>query len=215
MVYCTADIHGEFDRFQRMLGLIDFSEQDVLYVLGDVIDRGLDGVKVLEYIRERENIILLMGNHERMCLDALGIDFRIGARKLWEANGGAPTRMDLVKNRSREERETLLAYLKDLPLSLDIEVGGRAFRLVHGFPGETEDEMLWGRPKAGMTHRPLPGKTVIVGHTPVQYLAGSMDNEPLIWHGPGILDIDCGCGHNYPKKLLACVRLDDMKEFYV
>ena len=81
MVYCTADIHGEFERFRRLLELICFSEEDTLYVLGDVIDRGPDGVKALEFIRERENIILLMGNHERMCVDALGKDSPPRARR--------------------------------------------------------------------------------------------------------------------------------------
>ena len=215
MVYCTADIHGEFERFRRLLELICFSEEDTLYVLGDVIDRGPDGVKILEFIRERGNIILLMGNHERMCVDALGKDSLPRARRLWEQNGGWPTHMDLEEHPGRD---TLLAYLSDLPLFLDIEVEGRAFRLVHGFPGETEDDMLWGRPEAGMTRQPLPGKTVIVGHTPVQYLqylTGKKDVVPLIWHGPGILDIDCGCGHDDPGRMLACLRLDDMKEFYV
>ncbi len=207
MIYCTADIHGEFERFRRLLELIRFSGEDTLYVLGDVIDRGLDGVKVLEFIREQENMALLMGNHEKMCLDALGKDSLPGARKLWELNGGRPTHIDLAEH---PDRDALLAYLSGLPLFLDIEVNGKSFRLVHGFPGETEEDMLWGRPEAGMTRRPLPGKTVIVGHTPTQHLTG----KSFIWHGPGILDIDCGCGHDDPNRLLAGLRLDDMKEFY-
>lgn len=215
MVYCTADIHGEYKQLQALLELINFSEQDTLYVLGDAIDRGMDGVKVLEFIKERENIVLLMGNHEKMCLDALGKHYIPHALRLWKSNGGEPTRMDLVKNRSKEEREVLLAYMENLPRCLDIEVGGKAFHLVHGFPGKSEEDMLWGRPEKGLAHRPVPGKTVIVGHTPVQYLMRSWDCVPLIWHGPGILDIDCGCGHDYPKRMLACLRLDDMKEFYV
>ena len=28
MVYCISDIHGEWDRFKKMLELIQFSEQD-------------------------------------------------------------------------------------------------------------------------------------------------------------------------------------------
>ena len=140
MIYCTADIHGEFERFRRLLELIRFSEEDTLYILGDVIDRGLDGVKVLEFIREQENMVLLMGNHEKMCLDALGKDSHPRACKHWELNGGGPTHMDLAEH---PDRDALLAYLSKLPLFLDIEVRGKAFRLVHGFPGETEEDMLW------------------------------------------------------------------------
>ena len=44
MIYCVSDIHGELDKFEQMLELIRFSDEDHLYVLGDVIDRGALGV---------------------------------------------------------------------------------------------------------------------------------------------------------------------------
>ena len=38
----------------------------------------------------------------------------------------------------------------------------------------------------------------------------------FIMHGNGIIDIDCGCGHQKTAhRRLACLRLDDMAEFYV
>lgn len=45
MVYCMSDIHGEIDKFHAILDLIEFSEADILYVLGDVIDRYPGGVE--------------------------------------------------------------------------------------------------------------------------------------------------------------------------
>ena len=36
-----------------------------------------------------------------------------------------------------------------------------------------------------------------------------------IVHAPGFINIDCGSGHNMPIKALACLRLEDMREFYV
>ena len=215
MVYCLSDIHGEFERFRRMLELIQFSGDDTLYVLGDVVDRGPDGVKALEYIMGQPNIQMLMGNHEWMCLAVLGPNSQAKAKNLWELNGGGPTYIELVENRNREERGSVLSFLEGLPVSLDIEVNDRKFHLVHGYPGETLEDQLWERPEAKMLLRPMRGKTVIVGHTPVQLLLGREDEVPLIWHGPGILDIDCGCGHMFPKRKFACLRLNDMKEFYV
>ena len=41
-----------------------------------------------------------------------------------------------------------------------------------------------------------------------------MDEDSSIWHGNGIIDIDCG-NLNAPHRRLACLRLDDMAEFYV
>lgn len=36
-----------------------------------------------------------------------------------------------------------------------------------------------------------------------------------IYHGPGFIGIDCGCGTADRVGALACLRLEDMSEFYV
>lgn len=40
MRYLVSDIHGCFDQYQALLEKIRFSDEDELYVLGDVVDRG-------------------------------------------------------------------------------------------------------------------------------------------------------------------------------
>ena len=40
----------------------------MLYVIGDAIDRGPEGVKILEYIKLHNNMELIIGNHEFMML---------------------------------------------------------------------------------------------------------------------------------------------------
>ena len=47
MIYVMSDIHGEYDKYIKMLELINFSNADELYVLGDIVDRGKEPVKVL------------------------------------------------------------------------------------------------------------------------------------------------------------------------
>ena len=46
--YVISDIHGNYEKYKRLLEMIDFKDQDTLYVLGDVIDRGPEGIKVLK-----------------------------------------------------------------------------------------------------------------------------------------------------------------------
>ena len=82
MIYCVSDIHGELDKFERLLDLIQFSDADHLYVIGDVIDRGTGGIDLLEQIMEASNMTMLLGNHEQMCLDTLGPHNEYGARDL-------------------------------------------------------------------------------------------------------------------------------------
>ena len=46
--YVMSDIHGMGALLEKMLEKLSFSEEDVLYILGDMIDRGPDPAKVLD-----------------------------------------------------------------------------------------------------------------------------------------------------------------------
>ena len=64
MVYAVSDIHGCYDKYIDLLRKISFGPHDTLYVLGDVIDRGPDGFKILLDLAARPNAVGLLGNHE-------------------------------------------------------------------------------------------------------------------------------------------------------
>ena len=38
MTYVVSDIHGCLDKFNRLLREIRFTDNDILYVLGDIVD---------------------------------------------------------------------------------------------------------------------------------------------------------------------------------
>lgn len=216
MTYVMSDIHGEYDRYIAMLEKIQFSDEDVLYIIGDCIDRHPGGVAVLEDIFARKNAFLILGNHERMMLDTFGSGDTYDARRLWQYNGGGITRRILIYKRTPEERVKLLRILRSLPDHLDIEVNGRKFHLVHGYPSDDPYLRIWGRPEPPPEEPPIPGVTTIIGHTSTYFLNGEDESKPLtIWHGPGLIDIDCGCASGASCRQLACLRLDDMAEFYV
>ena len=103
MVYCMSDVHGDLEKFHSMLQLIRFSAKDTLFVIGDVIDRGPDGIEIIEEIMNSGNIIMLLGNHEKMCLDTLGPNPIAGSRGLWRNNGGSATYHQLIYLRDSEE----------------------------------------------------------------------------------------------------------------
>lgn len=215
MTYCMSDIHGDLPRYRAMMDRIHFSDNDTLYILGDVIDRGPDGVDILLDIINRPNVHMILGNHEAMLLATLGPHNEIGARKLWRQNGGEVTRGDLLNHRDGQTRQTIIDYLMTLPDHLNIEVNGHPFHLVHGYPAFDRFNRIWGRPNRQETQPPIPGTTVIIGHTPTIYLHDDPDDPSPIWHGPDIIGIDCGCGHDWLESRLACLRLEDLSEFYV
>ena len=225
MTYVLSDIHGNERRFRSVLEQIRLGPEDMLYVLGDVIDRHPHGLRILRRIMDMPNARMLLGNHEYMMLRALGCPYDGyvddgRATEHWYRNGGGVThsRWKLLRRGLRQE---MIEYLRGLPLSLDITVAGKNYRLVHGGPAEAWD----GDPKyKSTTHFAVwkrlsgqevfpGGATLIFGHTPTEHYQQA---DPMkVWYGPEMIGIDCGSG--YPQGSqgrLACLRLEDGKIFY-
>ena len=71
-IYAISDLHGQYGIFEKLLEVIDFSDDDYMYVLGDAIDRGPDGIRILQRIMSSPNMDLLIGNHEFLMLNFCG-----------------------------------------------------------------------------------------------------------------------------------------------
>ena len=56
-IYVTSDIHGEYDLFVRLLDIIKLQDQDTLYVLGDVVDRGPHPIRTLLKLMEMQKVV--------------------------------------------------------------------------------------------------------------------------------------------------------------
>lgn len=69
--YVCSDIHGMYGSYCNMIKKI--KETDTLFILGDVIDRGKGGIKILQDMMKRPNVKLLMGNHEYMMINCLDL----------------------------------------------------------------------------------------------------------------------------------------------
>lgn len=233
MTYVMSDIHGFYDRYKKMLELISFTDQDTLIINGDVADRGPDGIKIFQDIMSRKNAILIMGNHEKMFIDtvlACSKEEMEEAASLWFFNGGEATWNDYAEL-ELDERRKLMGFLMRLDTEYETTIGGQKFYIVHGFPGNTMEERVWERPNINSNSRLIPeGAQLIIGHSPVFMFHGYFDSDRVdyleelrskgehmkIEHAKHFIDIDCGCGQNiYGISKLACLRLDDMQEFYV
>lgn len=225
--YVISDLHGEDYRFHAMLEQISFSDEDTMYVLGDVIDR-FPSIPLLKEILSRKNIVMLLGNHEYMCLQYYAPDADALAIRRWDRNGNLPTKTALDAM-PPAEREELLKRLAALPDHLRVTVAEKRFYLVHGFPGSSTRERVWNRPTRDTVSPLLGDALLIVGHTPVTYLAVCSEQEEAeyaarmaqegeharIFHGNGFLDIDCCCGYpQFTARRLACLRLEDGAEYY-
>ena len=228
--YVMSDLHGEYDRFREMLREISFSDADTLYILGDVVDRGPDGVRILTEIMGRENIRMILGNHEYLCLRYFASDATETERRRWNRNGNYPTLIGLDAL-TPAERKALLAFLRSLPDHVRVTAGGRSWLLVHGGWADTTYDRVWRRPALEDDPDIGEGTTLVIGHTPVcEYLCRPCTDEDeyvysheltrrgdhfRIFHAPHFIDLDCCCGYGFSAGRLACLRLDDGAEFYV
>lgn len=226
--YVMSDAHGYKAKFDQMLTQIEFCEVDTLYFLGDAIDRGPDGIEILKKIRKMPNIRVLLGNHEHMLLSCFGEDANAQTISNWMRNGGRQTVQTFLKLPLRE-RGDLLSWLHKLPAHMEINVNGQDYYLVHGWPAMTIRDEVWGRPMSLSARSDIVphNAKLIIGHTPVALLRDDADQESYfrmleatrdhmhILRTPSYIDIDCGCGYDVPGASLACLRLDDMAEFYV
>lgn len=125
MIYVMSDIHGNMRRFKSIMSQINLQAEDTLYILGDVIDRYPDGIRILRKIMTMPNVRMLLGNHEYMMLRALdepydGLyfsgnpDFQF---EHWYMNGGEVTHR-YWKHISKAIRKEVITYLKALPLRI-------------------------------------------------------------------------------------------------
>lgn len=133
MHYVCADIHGNWEKYQAMLKGLNLGREDRLYILGDAVDRGAGGIRILQDIMCRGNFSFVIGNHELFLYGCIrcGIDEWMDS---WLENGGQPTAEAFLKLSSGEQDE-ILDFLEDSYAVIpDLSVEGKHYYLVHAFP---------------------------------------------------------------------------------
>lgn len=219
MIYVLSDIHGREDRFNSILRQIKLKKTDHLYVLGDVIDRNPDGIRLLRRIARAENMTMLLGNHEYMMLEWIDDPNNDYAEFVWKSRNGGYITWKKWKYCGQAFKNEMLAFLRSLPINIEVTCGGKDWLLVHGAPEcmYKPDSWAWESSKKYAVWFRLSeleqmpeGKTVIFGHTTTDHF---QNTQPMsVFYGERRIGIDCGCA--YPDGRLACLRLDDGAVFY-
>ena len=165
-----SDVHAEYELFVALLREIGFSDKDELYIIGDVIDKGADSVRLLKYILERDNIHLSMGNHEyeflklyHSLIDKEDVDFDEVLLKLREY---FPNDGHLLDYETVDMLELLPTYF-DEPDFIGVHAGllldedGRAIS-----PAELPiEEIIYNRSFKSPGVLPADSRCVFFGHT--------------------------------------------------
>ncbi len=160
-VLVAGDVHGCFQLLRRRLEDLQYNPvTDALILLGDLIDRGPESHKAIDWCR-LPNVWRVMGNHEQLCAFAM-----LGASHFHVINGGQWFQ-DLKDDHTRRVHHDILL---DAPLALEVTTpAGHTVGIVHAAVPKNDwdvlktrltkegaqwdhgpmEEMTWGGPPPG------------------------------------------------------------------
>lgn len=190
--YCLSDIHGHLNELQKFTKTL--SKDDVVYVLGDAVDKGPDSIKTLQFIMKDKKFHMILGNHDYMMYRYLTAENDYVKEQYsiqWlDLNQGNLTLKEF-NNLKQDSKDKIIDYLSNLPLSYEITVNNRNFLLAHADPfankklkaSDKSDEVensLWTRvfDYERVYHK---DKIVIIGHTPVQTIFDDFKAKPYYY----------------------------------
>jgi serine/threonine protein phosphatase 1 len=124
--YICADIHGHFSLLENLLHKVNFdTDNDRLFSLGDLIDRGDESDKALEYLQYAW-FHAVLGNHELMLMKAYESDDP-QIYEWWYYWGG-----DWAQSLSKAQLKLYYDAFKHLPVAIELSLRDqRKVGLVH------------------------------------------------------------------------------------
>jgi serine/threonine protein phosphatase 1 len=181
--FAVGDLHGMFSSLDGLLEAVQFDpELDRLFSVGDLIDRGPESYRALEFLAQPW-FHAVQGNHERIMLDAIQEG---GDMDTWlHINGGS-----WWNKISEDLRRQFIETISELPIAIEIQMPKARVGIIHadiahgmswpeftatlGDDAKAVNYAVWSRNRLRMTElsgEPAPVDGVdlmIVGHTPLK-----------------------------------------------
>lgn len=212
--FVIADIHGCARTFDAMVhDVLRAGRNDVIYLLGDYMDRGKRSREVIDLIQSLQqdgySVAPIRGNHDEMFLHACGSldDFR-----LWILNGGRSTLESFGVDDPCEIPVSYKRFIAGLPCFLDLEDcilvhAGLNFDVCDPF--KDTQTMLWNR-SGNVNPERIGFKKLISGHTPVS----REKIRDSIMTGRILLDNGCVYAPHPDFGTLAALELNTMSLYF-
>lgn len=221
-ILVTSDIHGHPELLSCLLGAAGFSDDDLLVIVGDIVEKGPDNLGALREVMRltgKGNTIALMGNVDLARADSiLKLDgnsagsffeylneIRSWNHGIWDEMTSelgvyctSPEDVLGVKDKVLERFRTELGFISGLPVVLETQRyvfvhGGLRDRDIAANARRSARELL--KYDDFMTGAPVFDKYVVAGHWPVQLYSDRIACcDPLVNYEKHIIPIDGGCG---------------------
>lgn len=156
MKYVVANIYGDWDRYMAVLKRIDFKKDDMLFVLGDIVDGGNRGIEILKDMMLRGNVYPILGDHDYIAYEILSgiwdetkeditapLSKELSDRcREWSSRGGEGT-MDGFAKLSDDDKEAVIEYFEEFTLYEEVEADCCDYVLCHSMPDSfmTDDDL--------------------------------------------------------------------------
>jgi serine/threonine protein phosphatase 1 len=137
-IYIIGDVHGCYETLMALLNKLP-NDAKLIFV-GDLIDRGPDSAKVVEFVKNN-NYPCVLGNHEVYMIRSHDENFKerfmseyMNNHYLWRKNGGYAT-LTSYQNSLYNKKEHI-EWIKELPLYLELtalkDEENRSLLVTHG-----------------------------------------------------------------------------------
>lgn len=198
-IFCS-DIHGNYQELKSKINkMMEKYPQAEIVLGGDYIDGwgSIDIFNTLKYIfklQKEKDAKVLIGNHEDMFLNFCKFDdllwFQNGAKKTIKSLFGRGYSKEVAKYRLSQLKLDRNTYLIDWLKSLPVDYENKDGYFVHAYINPNLDlktskektsfeDKIWNRQLINC-EKNLTGKSIIVGHTPIQIIDKNMKLKPII-----------------------------------
>lgn len=232
MTFVIGDIHGCFDKYETMLDKMQPTDKDAVFVLGDIIGIGDNGIKVLQDMMYRTDIYPVLGEQEYMAKKVFpaisSFDSLEKAKssltgedaenlEKWLGMKAEKTIEDFL-SLDEEGKESIIDYLSEFQPYEKIKANGKTFVLCHSgidnFEQEkdldeySEEDFVFAKTDYNEIY--FSDKYLVTGHTPTVAINKAFMGK--VYAKKRHLAIDCGAVYS---GRLAGVCLDTLKVYYV
>lgn len=215
--FVLGDIHGMYDYLVDVLQKCGFDyENDYLYHVGDIVDRGPEPFECIDELLKIKNLILIKGNHDEAFVGYTKSKTGYHTLGLHNSNGAAITVQQWNKMVEARKDHYMENFFEE---QVDYHITKDNILFVHGGfdPYVPIDEQLcntycWDRElimeavEKGKPPATIEGfKEIYIGHTPTIYWNKTL---PIIIGN--LINIDTGSGKSGPLTIMDI----DTKEYW-
>ena len=213
-IIAISDIHGRLDYFTGLLEKLRFSKDDILFIVGDFVEKGPESLATLRYIMKlcsTHTVHVSCGNCDWWYPILNADDWRMRAssvpyilKKPWCLGRQMCNELGITVTKDTDPEWLRGRLMEGFPEEFDFlsrlpeVIETPNYRFVHGgVPrGDPEDWDAWGCLKHDdfLGHADKQDRWTIVGHWPVMlYREDIVNANPVFDYERKIISIDGGC----------------------